>query len=71
MIDFLKKIALDIKSTKERNIFIKRIDKIAGDLASKDVLLIDITDMESVFDPEKIIVEDVDESLGKITLEVD
>lgn len=71
MIDFLKKIALNINSTKERDIFIRRIDKIAEDLASKDILLIDITDIESVFDPEKIIVEDVDESLGKITLEVD
>lgn len=68
MLEYLKKIALDLKDKKIKNSFLKRIDKFADDLASKDVLLINITEMESIFDPEKVIIEPSDESIGKIVL---
>jgi len=70
MIDFLKKIALDFENEKTKKYFEKRINKFSEDLASKDVLLIDVNEMESLYNPEKVVVEDSDESINKITLEM-
>ena len=69
MLKHLKEIALELNSKDAKEYFINRINKIAEDLGSKDVLLIDIGDMESIFNPDKVIVEGVDESIGKITLD--
>jgi len=69
MFEHLKKIALDLKNGKTKEYFLKRIDKLAEDLASKDVLLINITEMESIFDSDKVIIEPSEESIQKITLE--
>ena len=69
MFDFLKKIVLDLNDKKTKEYFLQRLDKFAVDLASKDVLLINITEMESIFDPEKVIIEPTDKSIQKIVLE--
>lgn len=69
MIESLKKIALDLKDKKSKEYFLKRINKFAEDLASKDILLINITEMESIFDPEKVTIEPSDIAIKKIVLE--
>jgi hypothetical protein len=38
-------------------------------LASKKVLLINITEMESIFDPTKVLIEPSDSSIEKMTLD--
>lgn len=69
MLENLKNFALEFNSKEAKEYFINRINKIAEDLASKEVLLIDITEMESIFDPDKVTIETSDSSIGKITLE--
>lgn len=69
MFDYLKKIALELKSKDSKEYFANRINKLAEELASKSALLIDVTEMESIFNPEKVEIEPSDESIGKITLE--
>lgn len=69
MIDLLKKIASEFKIDSTKKIFEKRIDKFAEDLASKDILLIDVVEMESMFEPDMVEVLDTDSSIKKIVLE--
>ena len=52
--DKLKKIANLIKDEKNKNKIISNIQKISDDLSSKDNLLIDIKEMSSIFDNEKV-----------------
>jgi len=69
MLEYLKKIALELNSKDKKDYFIQRINKLGEDLASKNVLLIDIIEMESIFNPEKVIIEPSDDKIQKITLE--
>lgn len=69
MIDKLLKIASELKSKEERERFINRINKISEDLASKDYLLIEIKEMESIYDSSKIDERDTDKDIDKIILE--
>jgi len=69
MFESLKKLALELNSEDAKEYFLNRIDKIAEDLASKETLLINITEMESIFDPDKVVIEPSDSSVEKMTLE--
>lgn len=69
MFDYLLKIASELNDDESKIFFAKRIKKIAEDLASKDVLLIDINEMESIFNEDKVIITPSYESVQKIVLE--
>lgn len=69
MFDYLLKIASELNDGKSKIFFTKRIKKMAQDLASKDVLLIDINEMESIFNEDKVIITPSNESIEKIVLE--
>lgn len=69
MLDSLKNFALEFNSKDVKEYFTNRINKIAEDLASKKVLLINITEMESIFDPTKVLIEPSDSSIEKMTLD--
>ena len=69
MIDDLKKIASQIKNKKERERFLLRINKIAEDLASRNYLLLDVNEMNSIFNNEDVITIPSDDLIAKITLD--
>lgn len=69
MIDDLKKIASEIKDKKERERFLLRINKIAEDLASRNYLLLDVNEMNSIFNNEDVITTPSDDLVAKITLD--
>jgi enoyl-[acyl-carrier-protein] reductase (NADH) len=69
VIDLLNKFASEFKSKNAKEKIQKRINKFAEELASKDVLLIDIDDMESMFEPDMVETLDLDSAIEKITLE--
>jgi hypothetical protein len=68
--DKLKKIANLIKDEKNKNKIISNIQKISDDLSSKDNLLIDIKEMSSIFDNEKVEEFSSNDKIKKITLDV-
>jgi hypothetical protein len=69
MIDDLRKIASEIKDKKERERFLLRINKISEDLASRNYLLLDVNEMNSIFNNEDVITTPSDDLVTKITLD--
>ncbi len=68
MFEYLKEIASELKNKNEKNMFINRINKIANDLASQDVLLIDINEIESIYNPDQVEISVSDETIKKIVI---
>jgi hypothetical protein len=66
MIDILRKFAKEIKNDTSKAIINKSLEEFDDNLYRRGYLVIDIKDLESVFDPEKV---EADTEVDKIVLE--
>ena len=66
MIDILRKFAKEIKNDTSKAIINKSLEEFDDSLYRRGYLVIDVKDLESVFDPEKV---EADTEVDKIVLE--
>jgi hypothetical protein len=66
MIDILRKFAKEIKNDTSKAVINKSLEEFDDNLYRRGYLVIDIKDLESVFDPEKV---EADTEVDKIVLE--
>ncbi len=66
MIDILRKFAKEIKNDTSKAVINKSLEEFDDNLYRRGYLVIDVKDLESVFDPEKV---EADTEVDKIVLE--
>lgn len=66
MIDILRKFAKEIKNDTSKAVINKSLEEFDDSLYRRGYLVIDVKDLESVFDPEKV---EADTEVDKIVLE--
>jgi len=68
--EYLKILASDIKNNDLKKRVNSSIEKFSEKLNSRDYLLIDIKEMESIYSPDKVEEIDADKTIKKITLDI-